>query len=100
MCKRRHEVERAAGAQGGEPMNTTTDKEVAVLGVGMHPWGKWGRNFIEYGVDAAQRAIADAGLQMRDIEFVAGADTMRQGYPGYIAGATFSQALGWKGNRV
>ena len=30
--------------------------EVAVLGVGMHPWGKWGRNFIEYGVDAAQRA--------------------------------------------
>ena len=25
---------------------------------------------------------------------------MRQGYPGYIAGATFSQALGWKGNRV
>ena len=81
-------------------MSTTTDKEVAVLGVGMHPWGKWGRNFIEYGVDAAQRAIADAGLQWRDIEFVAGADTMRQGYPGYIAGATFSQALGWKGNRV
>ena len=34
------------------------------------------------------------------MQFVAGADTMRQGYPGYIAGATFSQALGWKGNRV
>ena len=33
-------------------------------------------------------------------QFVAGADTMRNGYPGYIAGATFSQALGWKGNRV
>ena len=29
--------------------------EIAVLGVGMHPWGKWGRNFVEYGVDAAQR---------------------------------------------
>src|SRR5690606_33682991 len=25
---------------------------------------------------------------------------VRQGYPGYITGATFSQALGWKGNRV
>ena len=23
--------------------------EIAVLGVGMHPWGKWGRNFTEYG---------------------------------------------------
>ena len=28
--------------------------EVAVLGVGMHPWGKWGRNFVEYGVHAAR----------------------------------------------
>ena len=75
-------------------------KEVAVLGVGMHPWGKWGRNFVEYGIDASQRALADAGLGWNDIQFVAGADTMRQGYPGYITGATFSQALGWKGNRV
>ena len=24
--------------------------DVAVLGVGMHPWGKWGRPFTEYGV--------------------------------------------------
>ena len=22
-------------------------REVALLGVGMHPWGKWGRNFVE-----------------------------------------------------
>ena len=78
-------------------MSTTTDKEVAVLGVGMHPWGKWGRNFIEYGVDAAQRAIADAGLQWRDIEFVAGADTMRQGYPGYIAGRHVQPGPGLEG---
>jgi acetyl-CoA acetyltransferase len=74
--------------------------EIAVLGAGMHPWGKWGRNFVEYGVDAAQKAIADAGLTWEDIDFVAGADTIRNGYPGFIAGATFSQALGWKGNRV
>ncbi len=31
------------------------DKRVAVLGVGMHPWGKWGRNFVEYGLTAAAR---------------------------------------------
>ena len=74
--------------------------DVAVLGVGMHPWGKWGRNFVEYGVAAANDALADAGLAWSDIEYVAGADTIRNGYPGFIAGATFSQALGWQGNRV
>ena len=25
---------------------------VAVLGAGMHAWGKWGRPFHEYGIDA------------------------------------------------
>ena len=72
-------------------------EQVAVLGVGMHPWGKWGRNFVEYGVAAARDALADAGVDWRDIGFVAGADTMRNGYPGYVAGATFAQALGWTG---
>ena len=78
----------------------SADHEVAVLGVGMHPWGKWGRNFVEYGTVAAHAALADAGVTWEDVEFVAGADTIRNGYPGFIAGATFSQALGWKGNRV
>ncbi len=81
-------------------MSNVGKHDIAVLGVGMHPWGKWGRNFVEYGVAAAQDALADAGLAWDDIQFVAGADTIRNGYPGFIAGATFSQALGWKGNRV
>ena len=74
--------------------------EVAVLGVGMHPWGKWGRNFVEYGVVAAREALADAGVDWRDIQFVAGGETVRNGYPGYVAGATFAQALGWQGAPV
>ena len=78
----------------------TEDHSVSVLGVGMHPWGKWGRNFVEYGIVAAEAALADAGLAWSDVDFVAGADTIRNGYPGFIAGATFSQALGWQGNRV
>lgn len=75
-------------------------KEVAILGVGMHPWGKWGKNFVEYGVKAARDALKDAGVQWKDVQFVAGANTMRCGYPGYVAGATFAQALGWNGARV
>lgn len=76
------------------------DKRVAVLGVGMHPWGKWGRNFVEYGLAAAHDALNDAGLNWRDIQFVSGADTIRNGYPGFVSGATFGQALGWTGARV
>ncbi|HVX19922.1 MAG TPA: lipid-transfer protein [Acidimicrobiales bacterium] len=76
------------------------DKRVAVLGAGMHPWGKWGRNFVEYGLVAARDALRDAGLRWEDIQFVSGADTIRNGYPGFVAGATFAQALGWTGARV
>ena len=73
---------------------------VAVLGAGMHPWGKWGRNFVEYGLAAADGALREADLAWTDVEYVAGADTIRNGYPGFIAGATFAQALGWTGARV
>ncbi len=74
--------------------------EIAILGVGMHPWGKWGKNFVEYGVVAARAALKDAGIHWRDVQFVSGAATMRCGYPGYVAGATFAQALGWQGAEV
>src|SRR4051794_13428359 len=74
-----------------------TTNDIAVLGAGMHPWGKWGRNFVEYGIDAARAALSDAGVAWRDIQFVAGANTMRNGYPGYVSAATFAQALGWTG---
>lgn len=73
---------------------------VAVLGVGMHPWGKWGRNFVEYGVHAARAALADSGVDWRDVDLVVGGETVRNGYGGYVAGATFAQALGWNGARV
>jgi acetyl-CoA acetyltransferase len=72
-------------------------RDVAVVGVGMHPWGKWGHNFVSYGVAAARDALADAGIGIGEVQFVAGADTVRNGYPGYVAGATFAQALGWTG---
>lgn len=74
--------------------------DVVILGVGMHPWGKWGKNFVEYGVVAARAALKDAGIDWRDVQFVSGAATMRCGYPGYVAGATFAQALGWQGAEV
>ncbi|MDN4171394.1 lipid-transfer protein [Nocardioides sp. SOB77] len=75
-------------------------RQVAVLGVGMHPWGKWGKPFVEYGVHAARAALADAGVAWTDVDLVVGGETVRNGYGGYVAGATFAQALGWNGARV
>jgi len=77
-----------------------SSNEVAILGIGMHPWGKWGRNFVEYGVHAARDALKDANVSWKDVQFVSGGATMRCGYPGYVAGATFAQALGWQGAEV
>ena len=78
----------------------SNEQDIAILGVGMHPWGKWGKNFVEYGVVAANAALEDAQVDWQDIQFVSGADTMRNGYPGYVSGATFAQALGWQGASV
>ena len=75
-------------------------QEIAVLGVGMHPWSKWGRNFTEYGVAAARDALADAGVDYADVGFVSGAVTVRCGYPGYVAGSTFARALGFTGAQL
>ena len=86
----------AVAADGGDGVTG----EVAVLGAGMHPWGKWGRGFVEYGVVAARAALADAGLEWRNVGSIVGADTVRGGYPGHVAGATFAKALGWQGARV
>ncbi|MET9054686.1 lipid-transfer protein [Streptomyces rhizosphaericola] len=74
--------------------------DVAVLGAGMHPWGKWGRGFVAYGRAAAHAALADAGIGWPEVGSVVGAQTVRGGYPGYVAGATFARALGWQGARV
>lgn len=78
----------------------STQRDIAILGAGMHPWGKWGRNFVEYGIQAARDALAESGVRWRDIRFVSGGATMRNGYPGFVAGATFAQALGWQGAQV
>jgi len=74
--------------------------DVVIIGVGMHPWGKWGRSFVEYGAAAARSALADAGLGIADVDYLAAGNTMRNGYLGYVAGSTFGQALGLAGAPV
>ena len=75
-------------------MSTAHPRAVTVAGVGMHPWGKWGRSFVQYGVHAARQALGDAGVPWSDVDLVVGGETVRNGYAGYVAGSTFAQALG------
>ena len=46
---------------------------VYILGAGMHPWGKWGRDFTEYGVVAARAATTPPFRKRtrRSVAFVA-----------------------------
>lgn len=81
-------------------MSRSEAQQVAVVGAGMHPWGKWGRSFVEYGVHAARAALTDAGIPWADVDLVVGGETVRNGYAGYVAGSTFAQALGWNGARI
>jgi acetyl-CoA acetyltransferase len=47
--------------------------DVAVVGVGLHPFGRFpGVSGIEMGAVAIRRALADAGVQWRDIQFAFG----------------------------
>lgn len=47
--------------------------DVAIVGVGLHPFGRFpGKTALRMGADAARLALADAGLSWRDIQFAIG----------------------------
>jgi acetyl-CoA acetyltransferase len=47
--------------------------DVAIIGVGLHPFGRWGdKSAIEMGADAVRAACADAGIQWSDVQFAFG----------------------------
>jgi acetyl-CoA acetyltransferase len=66
----------------------------------MTAWGKWGRPFVDYGAAAAREALDDAGVDWADVDLIVGGETVRNGYAGYVAGATMAAALGFNGAQV
>jgi acetyl-CoA C-acetyltransferase len=47
--------------------------DVAIIGVGLHPFGRFeGKSAMEMGAEAIQAALADAGLDWKDIQFGVG----------------------------
>lgn len=73
-------------------------KEVAVLGIGMHPWGKWPeKKFVESAKFATEAALKDASLEWKDIQFVASGETIYSGTPGLLSGGVLAAEMGWTG---
>lgn len=57
--------------------------DVAIVGIGMHPFGRHDSTGLEQGAHAVRQALADAGIQWQDVQFAfggsaaaGGADTM------------------------
>jgi acetyl-CoA C-acetyltransferase len=47
--------------------------DVAIIGVGKHPFGRWGdKSAIDMGADAVREALADAGIGWPDVQFAFG----------------------------
>jgi acetyl-CoA acetyltransferase len=76
------------------------NRNVLIVGAGMHPWGRWGRGFQQYAVIAARAALADGNVRWPDIQFISAAGAIRSGIAGVTAGNSISRALGWQGAAV
>ncbi len=47
--------------------------DVAIIGVGLHPFGRYpGKSALTMGAEAARLALADAGLTWPDVDFAVG----------------------------
>jgi acetyl-CoA acetyltransferase len=60
-----------------------SDTDVAIIGIGIHPFGRHATSGLDQGAFAARAALADAGIEWSDVEFAFGgssaagaADTM------------------------
>ena len=48
-------------------------EDVAIIGVGLHPFGRFGdKSALEMGAEAVRSACADAGVEWRDVQFAFG----------------------------
>ncbi|MDT5096026.1 MAG: hypothetical protein QOH60_5389 [Mycobacterium sp.] len=46
--------------------------DVAIIGVGLHPFGRFDKTAMEMGADAIHAALQDAGIEWKDIQFGVG----------------------------
>jgi hypothetical protein len=73
-------------------------REVAIIGVGIHPWGKFPqKSFIDLGVDATAKALADANIGWKAIETICSGIYIWGGNAGHISGQYLAGVFGETG---
>ncbi len=73
-------------------------REVGILGIGIHPWGKFpGKTFVDLGVHATRAALQDAGLEWTDVQAVACGCYVWGGMAGLLAGHQLAYVMGETG---
>jgi len=72
--------------------------EVIIAGVGMTRWGKWNDlTSVDLGVEAARKALADSGLEWRNIQLLVSGESRFAGTNGFLMGNVLAKELGWSG---
>ncbi|MFC2007365.1 transporter [Chloroflexota bacterium] len=73
-------------------------KEVAILGVGLHPWGKFPEKpWTQILTEAAGEALEDAGVEWTDIPMLVSGSQLWGGRKGTYAGNYFAEVMGETG---
>ena len=73
-------------------------REVAIIGVGMHPWGKFSqKTFVDLGVEAIAKALADANIEWKKIETICSGIYIWGGNAGHLSGQYLASVFGETG---
>jgi acetyl-CoA acetyltransferase len=73
-------------------------KDIAILGVGLHPWGKFPEKpWTQMAMEAAREALDDAGVEWTDIQTVISGSQLWGGRKGIYSGNYFTEVMGQTG---
>jgi acetyl-CoA acetyltransferase len=73
-------------------------REVAVIGVGLHPWGKFSqKTFVDLGVEAIAKALTDASIEWKEIETICSGIYIWGGNAGHLSGQYLASVFGETG---
>jgi acetyl-CoA acetyltransferase len=73
-------------------------RQVSIIGVGLHPWGKFtDQNFVNLGVKAVENALADGNIAWKDIETICSGIYIWGGNAGHISGQYLASVFGETG---
>ena len=73
-------------------------REVAIIGIGLHPWGKFPqKTFIDLGVEAVSKALTDAQIQWKEIETICSGIYIWGGNAGHLSGQYLASVFGETG---